>query len=141
MIETSFAFPNMFDVSRNTVNVYTDTKAITTRVKLLMLTDPTELHMVPNFGLGLKKYLFTYNNDNTIALIRDKLIEQLRLWEPAVIPEETKVERGLAYTGSATEESEVDINHLKLTVTLTTSDMQSVTFGITPSDFTNALQS
>ena len=118
MIETTFSFPNLFDVSRSKVNIYTNTRAIVNRVKLLMLTEPTELHMVPNFGLGLRKYMFTYNNDNTIALIRDKLIEQLRLWEPSVIPEETKVERGLQYTGGNVEETAVDINHLKLTVTL-----------------------
>ena len=139
MIETTFSFPNLFDVSRSKVNIYTNTRAIVNRVKLLMLTEPTELHMVPNFGLGLRKYMFTYNNDNTIALIRDKLIEQLRLWEPSVIPEETKVERGLQYTGGDVEETAVDINHLKLTVTLTTSDMQQVSFGITPSDFYNAV--
>lgn len=139
MTETSFAFPNIFDVSRNKVNIYTDARAITNRVKLLMLTDPTELHMVPNFGLGLKKYLFTYNNDNTIALIKDKLIEQLRLWEPAVIPEETKVERGLTYTETESEGAIADISHLKLTVTLVTSDMQQVSFGISPSDFDNAI--
>lgn len=139
MIETTFSFPNLFDVSRSKVNIYTNTRAIVNRVKLLMLTEPTELHMVPNFGLGLRKYMFTYNNDNTIALIRDKLIEQLRLWEPSVIPEETKVERGLQYTGGNVEETAVDINHLKLTVTLTTSDMQQVSFGITPSDFANVV--
>ena len=139
MIETAFSFPNIFDVARSKVNIYTNTRAIVNRVKLLMLTEPTELHMVPNFGLGLRKYMFTYNNDNTIALIRDKLIEQLRLWEPSVIPEETKVERGLQYTGGDTEESAVDINHLKLTVTLTTSDLQQVSFGITPSDFYSAV--
>ena len=104
-----------------------------------MLTDPTELHMVPNFGVGLRKYMFSYNNDNTIALIKDKLIEQLRLWEPAVVPEETLVERGLEYTEASSEETIVDINHLKLTVTLTTTDLQQVSFGITVADFEYAI--
>jgi phage baseplate assembly protein W len=139
MIETSFSFPNMFDVSRSKVNIYTDVKAITNRVKLLMLTDPTELHMVPNFGLGLRKYMYSYNNDNTIALIRDQLIEQLRLWEPAVIPEDTIVERGLLYTETNNEGTIPDIDHLKLTVTLTTADLQKVTFGVTLSDFSRSV--
>lgn len=139
MIENSFSFPNLFDVSRSKVNIYTSSRAIVNRVKLLLLTDPTELHMVPNFGVGLRKYMFSYNNDNTIALIKDKLIEQLRLWEPSVIPEETKVEKGLAYTESSTGEISNDINHLKLTVTLTTTDKQIVSFGLVPEDFMNAL--
>lgn len=136
MTETSFAFPNMFDVSRNKVNVYSDTRAIVSRVKLLLLTDPTELYMTPNFGVGLRKYMFTYNNENTVALIRDKLIAQLRLWEPGVIPEETKVETGLSYTDS-NGEATADINTLRLTITLMTSDMQYVSFGVSKEDFDN----
>lgn len=138
MVETCFSFPNMFDVSRNKLNVYQDTKAITTRVKLLLLTEPTELYMNPTFGVGLKKYIFTYNNDNTIALIRDKLIEQLRIWEPGVIPEDTKVERGLLYTGTDEENNVASsLDNLNLTITLTTSHMQYVSFGITKEDFEN----
>lgn len=136
MTESSFSFPNLFDVARSRVNLFVDTRALTNRVKLLLLTEPTELYMVPTFGVGLKKYMFTYNNDNTIAIIRDKLIEQLRLWEPGVIPEETKVERGLLYTESATaEENALETNHLKLTITLTAADMQVISFGVTTADF------
>lgn len=136
MTETSFAFPNLFDVARSKVNIFVDTRALTSRVRLLLLTEPTELYMVPNFGVGLKKYLFTYNNDNTVALIRDKLIEQLRIWEPGVIPEETKVERGLKYSEvDNADENALETNHLKLTITLTAADMQTVSFGITSSDF------
>lgn len=125
----------MFDVARNKVGLYTDIKSITNRVKLLLLTDPTELYRNPDFGVGLKKYMFMYNNDNTIALIRDKLVEQLRLWEPAVIAEETKVTRGLTYTRDSTvAESGNGINKLELTVTLTTSYLQVISFGITDAD-------
>ena len=112
----SLFWPNMFDVSRNKISVATDSQSIVNRVKLLLLTDPTELYMSPTYGVGLKKYLYTYNNDNTIALIKDNIIQQLRLWEPCVIPEKTEVQRGLLYTGEA--EGMQDPNHLKLTVTL-----------------------
>lgn len=80
--------------------------------------------------------MFTYNNENTVALIRDKLIAQLRLWEPGVIPEETKVETGLSYTDS-NGEATADINTLRLTITLMTSDMQYVSFGVSKEDFDN----
>ena len=138
MVESSFSFPNLFDVSRNKVNLYNDTRSITNRVKLLLLTDPTELYMNPNFGVGLKKYMFTYANDNTIALIRDKLIEQLRLWEPGVIPEDTTVVRGLKYTGTDDpNEIAMNTNELDLTITLTTSRMQTISFGVSASDLKN----
>lgn len=131
MLCTSFAYPNMFDVARSKVNLYSDTRSITNRVKLLLLTEPTELYMSPNFGVGLRRYMYTYNNDNVIALIRDKLIEQLRLWEPAVIAEETKVTRGLMdETNSQLSTKEAETNVLKLTITLTTGYAEVITFGV-----------
>ena len=119
MICSSMSWPNMFDVARNKVNVYTNMKSITNRVKLLILTEPTELYMTPNFGVGLRKYMFTYNNDNTIAMIKDALIDQLRIWEPRVVAEKTIVTRG---RNIASIESNISdhMNKLELTVKLTT---------------------
>lgn len=135
MICSSWSWPNMFDVARNRVSLYNDTASIVNRVKLLLLTEPTELYMCPNFGVGLKRYLFTYNNDNTIAMIKDRLIEQLRMWEPAVIPEETTVTRGLNYTGQPDPQvTGQAINKLELTVTLRTRYMQTISFQLTEED-------
>ena len=135
MVCTSWSWPNMFDVARGKIGLYSDAASIVNRVKLLILTEPTELHMVPNFGVGLKKYMFTYNNDNTIAMIKDELIAQLRLWEPAVIPEKTVVKRGLEYSGGTDINSKVNaLNELNLTITLTTTYMQEVSFGVTQRD-------
>ena len=133
MICTSWSWPNLFDVSRNQVNLYEDAKSITNRVKLLMLTELTELYMNPTFGVGLKQYLFTYNNDNTIALIRDNLIEQLRLWEPSVVPDDTQIVRGLTYTGGSSELTTVSdkMMKLELTVTLKTIKQQDISFDMT----------
>lgn len=135
MICSSFSYPNMFDVARSKVNLYTDARSITNRVKLLLLTDPTEMHMNPTFGVGLRRYMFQYNNDNTIAMIKDKLIEQLKMWEPAVVPESTKVERG-SYSDESyhlsTEEAEK--NHLKLVVTLETAYAESISFEVDQSE-------
>lgn len=126
----------MFDVARGKVNLYADTKSLTNRIKLLLLTEPTELYNVPNFGVGLKKYIFRYNSDNIPAMIRDELIEQLRLWEPDVIPEETQVERKeVASTQSLTVNSVGEAaNKLELTISVTTRYMQQVSFGVSTED-------
>jgi phage baseplate assembly protein W len=136
MVCSSWAWPNMFDVARGKVNLYADTKSLTNRIKLLLLTEPTELYNVPNFGVGLKKYIFRYNSDNIPAMIRDELIEQLRLWEPDVIPEETQVERKeVASTQSLTVNSVGEAaNKLELTISVTTSYMQQVSFGVSTED-------
>lgn len=135
MANTSWSWPNMFDVARNKVGLYSDNAAVISRVKLLMLTEPTEMFMSPNFGVGLKRYLFTYNNDNTIAMIRDKLVEQLRLWEPEVIPERTTVTRGLEYSGKSNEIASASaMTHLELTVRLVTLSGADLKVTITESD-------
>lgn len=112
----SLHWPNLIDVSKNAMSIATDSRSIVNRVKLLLLTEPTELYMEPTYGVGLKKYLYTYNNDNTIAIIKDNIIQQLRLWEPCVIPERTEVQKGLLYSGDS--DPRVDPNHLKLTIIL-----------------------
>lgn len=136
MICSSWAWPNMFNVSRSQVNLYNDTRSITNRVKLLLLTEPTELYMNPTFGVGLKRYLYTYNNDNTIALIRDRLVEQLRLWEPSVIPEETQIVRGNLYSRDPSDPISVSerMNELNLTITLVTIYRETVSFDLMQSD-------
>lgn len=136
MICSSFSYPNMFDVARGKISLYTDAKSITNRVKLLMLTDPTEMHMNPRFGLGLKKYMFQYNNENTVARIRDDLVEQLKLWEPAVVAESTKVTKGSSSEeeGHHLSTREAELNHLKLTVTLETAYAEMISFEIDDSE-------
>jgi len=120
----------MFDVARSKVNLYTDTQSIINRVRLLILTEPTELYMVPNFGVGLKRYMYTYNNENTIAMIKDRLIEQLRLWEPAVVAEETEVQRGAQSDASNELALVSELNHLQLTVSLKTTYSQDISFDV-----------
>ena len=136
MVTSSWSWPNIFDVARSKVNLYNDTKSITNRVKLLLLTEPTELYMNPRFGVGLKKFLFRYNSDNVVALIQDQLIEQLRLWEPGVIAEETTVVRNNPRTSEDSLGISVPekMDTLDLTVTLVTSRMKTVSFTITDED-------
>lgn len=137
MICSSMSWPNMFDVARSKVNLYSNERSLTNRIKLLILTEPTELYMVPNFGVGLKKHIFKYNNDNVIALIQDELIEQLRLWEPGVIPEETVVKRGPNHSWDPSSEWETVSerqNVLHLQVSVVTNYGSTVTFDITNAD-------
>ena len=136
MICTSLSWPNMFDVARGKINLYSNARSIVNRTKLLLLTEPTELYMEPTFGVGLRKHIFKYNNDNVIAIIKDDLIEQLRLWEPSVIPEDTKVERGPRYQWDPSNPELVTkrMNVLDLRITLHTIYEQYLSFSITNDD-------
>lgn len=116
---TSWAFPNLFDVARNRISVIADTASVVNRSRLLILTEPTELYNSPNFGVGLKRHLFQYNNENQKAIIKDRIVAQLELHEPSVEAKETSFADGLLFSGSAGENpSAQEHNRLKMTVSL-----------------------
>ena len=71
---TSLSFPNLFDVARNQVSVTEDVQSVVNRSRLLILTEPTELYNNPDFGVGLKRHIWQYNNDNQKAIIKDRIL-------------------------------------------------------------------
>lgn len=136
----SLSWPNMINVAQNTVAVVDDNEAITSRVRLLMLTEPTELYNSPTYGVGLRRYIFQYNNMNTVSIIQDRIKSQLRLFEPCVDADKTQFADGLLYTGSDDEQSKLqDFNHLKMTMKLETtySDSVVVNLGDNKEDISN----
>lgn len=117
---TSWAFPNLIDVTKNTISIAEDDASIVNRDKLLLLTDPTELYNEPTFGVGLRRYLWQYNNDNTKAIIQDRIKSQLQLYEPCVLAEDTEFADGLLFTGDASSDQIANYNQLKMTVAVKT---------------------
>ena len=118
---SSWSFPNLIDISRNTVAVKTGRDSITNRTRLLILTEPTELYNNPTFGVGLKQYLWQYNTPNTKAIIQERIKAQLDEHEPCVDASKTQFADGLLFTGSDSESNSVaDANSLKMTVALQT---------------------
>lgn len=123
MAETnSLSFPNMFNLSNNRVSVDEDLKSVTTRTRLLILSEPTELYNSPNFGVGLKRHLWKYNTENEKAAVKDRIIDQLRLHEPDVFPEQTQFTDGLLFTGDSSGglNSAIQSNEMNMTVALQT---------------------
>lgn len=116
----SIKFPNLIDVASNRVGLYTDNESVVNRTRLLFLSDPTSLYNNPTFGVGLRRYLFQYNNENVRALIKDKMVEQLREHEPCVDPEQTVFADGLIFSEDGKVLNEPEFNHLKMTVGLRT---------------------
>lgn len=119
---TSWAFPNIFDVSQNKVATLEDRMSIVNRTRLLILTDPTALYNEPNQGVGLRRFIGRYNTDrivNTKAEIRDITVEQLRLHEPCVKPDDTEWANGLLFTGPV-DDAKLKTNKLEMTMSLKT---------------------
>ena len=53
-------------------------------LKMLMLTIPGERIMDPDFGIGLKRYLFEHNTSDTYDKITEKILEQTGLYLPYI---------------------------------------------------------
>jgi len=51
---------------------------------MLLLTSPGERVMDPNFGVGVKNYLFSMYSENVPAQLRSKIMEQVNIYLPVV---------------------------------------------------------
>jgi phage baseplate assembly protein W len=54
-------------------------------IKMILLTEPGERIMEPNFGVGFKKFLFEQMNQETSGRIEGRINEQFREYLPGVI--------------------------------------------------------
>jgi phage baseplate assembly protein W len=132
---TSLAFPNMFNIAANQVSVLEDTNSVANRTRLLILTEPTELYNNPDFGVGLKRHLWKYNNDNERGLVKDRITQQLRLHEPCVYPDKTQYSDGLLFSGDSSQNNPLtEHNTLALTVALQTVFKEDVKITLNPED-------
>ena len=77
--------PLVFDNIFGPYNLITDFESLATQnLKMLVLTNPGERMMDPNFGVGLRKYLFELNIDKTYTDIQTKIIEQVSRYLPYI---------------------------------------------------------
>lgn len=121
MAETnSLAFPNMFNITTNQVSVIENANSVANRTRLLILTEPTELYNNPDFGVGLKRHLWKYNTDAEKGKVKDRITQQLRIYEPCVYPEKTMYSDGLLFSGATAENAANSDNTMALTVALQT---------------------
>lgn len=124
---SSIRWPYLFNIAQNKVAVVEDNVSIVNRTKLLLLTEQGELYNEPAQGAGLRQYLFTYNNENTKAIVVQRIRDQLDIHEPKVDSKGTIITDGLMMTGSSADLPELKANHLELTVALKTIEGDTVT--------------
>lgn len=116
----------MINVAQNKVELLEDDKAVVSRVRLLMLTEPTEIYNEPNQGVGLRKHLWQYNTPIVRDRIKEETISQLRIHEPYCNPDGTQFADGNLFTGT-TQDPVIKENKLELTVSVETSFGKTVT--------------
>lgn len=120
MKTSSIRWPNLINVSQNQFAVVEDAASVVNRSKLLILTEPTEIYNEPNQGVGLKRHLWQYNDENQKAIIKDRIVEQLRIHEPQCVPDNTQFADGLLFSGNSSDETSQKYNELEMTVSIET---------------------
>ncbi|MDH5179226.1 MAG: GPW/gp25 family protein [Gammaproteobacteria bacterium] len=60
-------------------------------IRIILTTEPGERLMLPNFGAGLKQFLFEPNTITTHRLIEEKIRQSIELWEPRINLDSIKV--------------------------------------------------
>lgn len=51
---------------------------------ILLLTNPGERVMMPNYGTPLRRYLFDQNDPTTAGTVRDLIANSIKTWEPRI---------------------------------------------------------
>ena len=76
MSNISPVLPLTLDPSNGFANNHTEIAAIIQDLKMLLLTSPGERIMDPNFGVGMRRFLFEQNNPPTHNSIKAKILRQ-----------------------------------------------------------------
>jgi len=79
-------------------------KLVKQNLKMLLLTAPGERIMEPDFGVGLKNYLFQNFHDGTISEIDAKIKQQIVKYLPVVVIQ------NISYRQSPTNPNRIDIS-------------------------------
>lgn len=84
MSNLSPKFPLFFGTDGSYAPNTTVKEVVKQNFKNLILTSPGERIMIPDFGVGIKRYLFEQNSINTIDRIQLKIKEQARKYMPFI---------------------------------------------------------
>ena len=75
-------------LTRNEIDGFNMNKSVlsTTKqnLKMLLLTSPGERCMLPEYGVGIKRYLFQNMTSGTLVSIKTKIIQQVRQHLPYI---------------------------------------------------------
>jgi phage baseplate assembly protein W len=79
----SIAFPPQLDGQRR-IAWSTAADNIRESIQIILSTESGERLMLPEFGAGLKRFLFEPNTVATHRLIEEKIEQSLVIWEPRI---------------------------------------------------------
>ena len=116
MSNISPVLPLQTDPTNGFLNNHTEISAIIQDLKMLLLTAPGERVMDPNFGVGMRNFIFEQNEPSTYSRIKAKILNQTQEYLPFIDMEEIKFD-------SENENSRVKPNTLLVTLRFTISPL------------------
>lgn len=90
MASYSVRLPLTLDNTDGFAMIKTIKEMVRQNLKMLILTNPGERIMDPNFGVGMKQFLFQNYSENVYSEIDTKIREQVSIYIPAVKVEDVK---------------------------------------------------
>jgi phage baseplate assembly protein W len=81
----------------------------------LLLTEPGERVMLPDFGTSLKKFIFEPNDSSVLEQIRNEIARAISIWEPRIAIQNIEVTNGNDVIGSLDQQDlKQDLQHIVL---------------------------
>lgn len=83
-MEEGWGFPFVISKEDGRVETSSDSENIRQSVEIILLTEPGERWMHPDFGTKLHQFLFENMDSQTTEMIRREVIHSLQLWEKRI---------------------------------------------------------
>lgn len=81
----------------------------------LLLTEPGERVMLPEFGTSLKKFIFEPNDSGLLEQVRNEIARAISIWEPRIAVQNIEVTNGTDVLGSLDQQDlKQDVQHIVL---------------------------
>lgn len=80
---------------------------------ILLLTEPGERVMLPEFGTSLRKFFFEPNDSSSLERIREEIARSISIWEPRIAVQNIEVTNGEDVLDSLNiQDLKQDIQHI-----------------------------
>ncbi len=92
-----------------------DINQIKSDLLILLLTEPGERVMLPEFGTNLRKFFFEPNDANILEQVREEIARSISTWEPRIAVQNIEVSNGSSVVDSLNpQDPREDLEHILL---------------------------
>lgn len=83
-MDTGWKFPFKISSNHGRVEISSESENIRESVRIILLTEPGERRLHPEFGTRLQQFLFENNDSQTEEMIRREVRHSLQMWEKRI---------------------------------------------------------